>query len=190
VKAVFGLGNPGLDYALTRHNVGFEAVDLYRKLHRARRKARIQHSSLVYRHRDLFLCKPMTFMNDSGRAVRGVLAKYRIPAADALIVYDDLDLPLGRIKILSSGGAGSHNGMKSVLDALETEDVPRLRIGIEADTRDQTGRDFVLDRFSPEEWTRVVPAIERAVEAISLYAHADIDAVMTRYNRRAEAPAD
>ena len=184
MKAVFGLGNPGLTYALTRHNVGFEAIDLYRKLHRVRRKARMEHAALVYRHRDLLLSKPMTFMNDSGRAVRGVLAKHGITTSDALIVYDDLDLPLGRIKILSSGGAGSHNGMKSVIEALGTEDVPRLRIGIEAEAREQTGRDFVLDRFSPEEWARVVPAIERAVEAMTLYAHGDIHAVMTRYNRQ------
>jgi PTH1 family peptidyl-tRNA hydrolase len=190
VKAVFGLGNPGLTYVLTRHNVGFEAIDLYRKLHRVRRKARIQHSALVYRHRDLLLCKPMTFMNDSGRAVRGVLAKHRVSASDALIVYDDLDLPLGRIKVLSSGGAGSHNGMKSVLEALGTEDVPRLRIGIEVEERRQTGRDFVLDRFTPEEWSRVVPAIERTVDAIALYARADIDAVMTQFNRRDEAVVD
>ncbi|MBU0596397.1 aminoacyl-tRNA hydrolase [Candidatus Bipolaricaulota bacterium] len=150
---------------------------------------RIEHAALVYRHKDLLLSKPMTFMNESGRAVRGVLSKHGIAATDALIVYDDLDLPLGRIKILSSGGAGSHNGMKSVLEALGMEEVPRLRIGIEAEARDQTGRDFVLDRFSPEEWTCVVPAIERAVEAITLYAHADIHAVMTRFNRRDEPVA-
>lgn len=190
MKAVFGLGNPGLTYALTRHNVGFEAIDLYRKLHRVRRKATIQHSALVYRHKDLLLSKPITFMNDSGRAVRGVLTRHSIPASDALIVYDDLDLPLGRIKILASGGSGSHNGMKSVLEALRTENVPRLRIGIEADARSQTGRDFVLDRFTQEEWARVVPALECAVEAIASFAHADIDAVMTRYNRRSEPALD
>ena len=190
MKAVFGLGNPGLTYVLTRHNVGFETIDLYRKLFRVRRKARIQHSALVYRQKELLLCKPMTFMNDSGRSVRGVLAQHGIAAGDALIVYDDLDLPLGRIKILSSGGPGSHKGMKSVLEALGTEEVPRLRIGIEAETRNQTGRDFVLDRFTPEEWTRVVPAIERATEAISRFAREEIQAVMTRFNRRDEAPAE
>jgi len=190
VKAVFGLGNPGLDYVLTRHNVGFEAIDLYRKLRRVRRKARIEHGALVYRYRDLLLCKPMTFMNDSGRAVRGVLSKHKLAPSDALVVYDDLDLPLGRIKILSAGGPGSHNGMKSVIGALETEEIPRLRIGIEAEARTQTGRDFVLDRFTPEEWTRVVPAIERAVDAITLYARADIHAVMTEFNRRDEPVVD
>jgi len=184
VKAVFGLGNPGLDYALTRHNVGFEAIDLYRKRYRVRRKARMVHSSLVYRHRDLLLCKPMTYMNESGRAVHGVLVKHGIAPQDALIIYDDLDLPLGRIRILSSGGAGSHKGMKSVIEALGTENVPRLRIGIESRTRDQIGRDFVLDRFTEDEWTCVVPALDRAVEAVSLYVRADIGAVMTRFNRR------
>ena len=190
MKAVFGLGNPGLDYALTRHNVGFEAVDLYRKVHRLRRKGRIKHSALLYRHRDLLLVKPMTFMNESGVAVRSVLASHRIDPGDALIVYDDLDLPLGRIKILGAGGAGSHNGMRSILDALGTEKIPRLRIGIEADDREQAGRDFVLDRFTPEEWARVVPALERAVDALTLFARADIGAVMTRFNRRDDAVVD
>ena len=189
MKAVFGLGNPGLDYALTRHNVGFEAIDLYRKRFRVRRKARIEHSALVYRHRDLLLCKPMTYMNESGRAVRGVLVKHGIAPQDALIIYDDLDLALGRIKILSSGGAGSHKGMKSVIEAVGTDDVPRLRIGIESETRDQIGRDFVLDRFTEEEWAHVVPALDRAVEAVSLYMRADIGAVMTRFNRRDDEEA-
>ena len=129
----------------------------------------------------------MTFMNESGAAVGAVLAKHRIEPSDALVVYDDLDLPVGRIKILSAGGAGSHNGMRSILDAIGSESIPRLRIGIETDVRIQAGRDFVLDRFTTEEWTRVVPALERAVDAITLFARADIGAVMTRFNRRDDA---
>jgi len=184
VKAVFGLGNPGRAYALTRHNVGFEVIDLYRKVHRLRRKGRIESSALVYSTGDLLLVKPMTFMNDSGTAVRGVLSKHSVSPADALIVHDDLDLPLGRIKLLGAGGPGTHKGMSSVLSALETEEVPRLKIGIEIDERSEAGVDFVLDRFSPGEWERVLPTLERAVEAIDLFRTADIDTVMTRFNRR------
>jgi PTH1 family peptidyl-tRNA hydrolase len=184
VKAVFGLGNPGRDYALTRHNVGFEVIDLYRKVHRLRRKGRIESSALVYSTGDLLLVKPMTFMNESGTAVRGVLSKHTVSPADALIVHDDLDLPLGRIKLLGAGGPGTHKGMSSVLSALGTEEVPRLKIGIEIDERGEAGIDFVLDRFSPAEWERVLPALERAVEAIDLFRTADIHAVMTRFNRR------
>ena len=184
MKAVFGLGNPGRAYALTRHNVGFEIVDLYRKVHRIRKRGRIESSALVYRWDDLLLVKPMTFMNASGRAVRGVLSRYGIDPADAMVVYDDLDLPLGRMRVLSAGGPGSHNGMRSVLGALGTEAIPRLRIGIEREERAQTGRDYVLDRFSVDEWKAVVPVLERAVEAIDAFRREDIQAVMTRFNRR------
>lgn len=184
MKAVFGLGNPGRAYALTRHNVGFEVIDLYRKVHRLRGKGRIESSALVYLTADLLLVKPMTFMNDSGEAVRGVLSKHSVSPKDALVVHDDLDLPLGRIKLLSGGGGGTHKGLTSILNALATEEIPRLKIGIEIEGRTETGSDFVLDRFSPEEWERVLPALERAVDAIDLFRRADIDAVMTRFNRR------
>jgi len=184
VKAVFGLGNPGLTYAFTRHNVGFEVVDLYRKVHRIRSRGRMQHSALVFSSDGLLLVKPLTFMNESGRAVKGVLAQHGIPSGDALIVYDDLDLPLGRIRLLSSGGAGSHKGMGSVLASLGTEDIPRLRVGIEIDGRDTAGADYVLDRFTLDEWKTVIPALERAVEAIDLFRSAGIDAAMTRVNRK------
>jgi PTH1 family peptidyl-tRNA hydrolase len=184
LKAVFGLGNPGRAYGLTRHNVGFEVIDLYRRVHRLRRKGRIESSALVYSDGDLLLIKPMTFMNDSGAAVRGVLSKHDVSPADALVVYDDLDLPLGRLKVLCAGGAGTHKGMTSVLDALGSDEIPRLRIGIEVRERTETGRDFVLDRFTPEEWVRVLPALERAVEAIDLFRRADIHTVMNRFNRR------
>lgn len=184
MKAVFGLGNPGLDYALTRHNVGFEVIDYYRKLHRIRTKGRIEHSALVYSWDDVLLVKPMTFMNESGAAVRGVLAKHHVSPQDALVVYDDLDLPLGRVKVLASGGPGSHKGMTSVIERLGTEDVARLRIGIEIEGRDASGRDYVLDRFSVEEWGRVLPALERAAEAIDLFRGVGIAAAMTRVNRK------
>ena len=184
MKAVFGLGNPGRAYALSRHNVGFEIIDLYRKVHKIRRRGRIESSALVYRLDDLLLVKPMTFMNESGRAVRGVLSRHNIPPTDAMVLFDDLDLPLGRMRILGAGGSGSHNGMRSVLGALGTETIPRLRIGIEQEERTQTGRDYVLDRFSPDEWKVVVPVFERAVEAIEAFRREGIQEVMTRFNRR------
>ena len=184
MKAVFGLGNPGRAYALTRHNVGFEIIDLYRKVHRIRKRGRIESSALLYRLGDLLLVKPMTFMNESGRAVRSVLARHNISPADAMVIYDDLDLSLGRMRILGAGGPGSHNGMRSVLGALGTEEIPRLRVGIEREERVQSGRDYVLDRFSLDEWKIVVPVLERAVEAIEAFRNEDIQAVMTEFNRR------
>ena len=183
IKAVFGLGNPGLPYALTRHNIGFEVVDLYRKVHRTRKKGRIEGSALVYSLDNLVLVKPMTYMNESGLAVRAALEKHHIEPSDAMIVYDDLDLVLGRIRILAAGGAGSHKGMKSIIQALGTEEIPRLRIGIETETRQESGRDFVLDRFSKDEWVQVLPAVRSAVEAIDVFCDRGIDEAMTRFNR-------
>ena len=182
-KAVFGLGNPGLPYALTRHNIGFEVIDLYRKVHRAKKKGRIEGSALVYSIDDLLLIKPMTYMNESGLAVRTVLEKHRIEPSDAIVVYDDLDLVLGRIRILAAGGAGSHKGMQSVIQTLGTEEIPRLRIGIEIEARDNSGRDFVLDRFTKEEWGQVLPAVRSAVEAIDVFCGRGIYEAMTRFNR-------
>ncbi|MEW5826615.1 MAG: aminoacyl-tRNA hydrolase [Candidatus Bipolaricaulota bacterium] len=184
MKAVFGLGNPGLAYALTRHNVGFEAVDLYRSVHRVRARGRVENSALVYSWNDLLLVKPTTFMNESGIAVQGVLRRRGVDLRDALVIYDDLDLPLGRVRLLGSGGAGSHKGMGSVIACLRTEQIPRLRIGIETEGRSAPGADYVLERFTPEEWRRIVPALERAVEAIDLVRERGLDAAMTEINRK------
>lgn len=187
MKAVFGLGNPGTEYALTRHNVGFETIDLYRKVHRLRRAGRIVSDCLVYRTGDLLLCKPLTYMNASGKAVARVLAKHSVSIEDTLVVYDELDLPLGRIKISPAGGPGTHKGIASILDALGTQDVPRLRIGVEVEGRTAPGEDFVLRRFPVEEWAVVVPALERAVEAIAAFRSESLDRVMTEFNRREES---
>jgi len=190
VKAVFGLGNPGLRHALSRHNVGFQVIDRYRESKRIRSPARAVCSSLVYRDRDLLLVKPMTFMNESGVAVSAVLSRFSVPLSRALVIYDDLDLPLGRIRILTAGGAGSHKGMRSVSDALGTEEIPRLRVGIEVENRSEIGRDFVLGRFSPAEWEAVQPAFERAVDAVERFRSEEIEALMTRFNRRSDAVVD
>ena len=183
MKAVFGLGNPGLDYTLTRHNVGFQVVDLYREVNRLRKKGRIAGRSVVYRLKDLLLVKPMTYMNASGDAVRSVLDQFQIPLVDALIVYDDLDLPFGTMRILPGGGAGTHKGMLSVLSALGDENIPRLRIGIGVEPCPADTVTYVLTRFTPAEWKQLVPVLRRAGEAIELLRTADINAVMNRFNR-------
>ena len=184
MKAVFGLGNPGIEYALSRHNVGFDVVDLYRKRYAPRLKARLIGSALVYKSRDLFLVKPMTYMNASGEAVRAVIERFRIPYQDVLVVYDDLDIPLGEMKILAAGGPGSHKGMISVISAIATEEIPRLRIGIGGQGRPQDQVDYVLGKFTDNEWETVYSVIERGVEAISTFRTEDINTVMTRFNRR------
>jgi len=190
LKAVFGLGNPGLQYALSRHNVGFQVVDLYRKVNRIRGKGRITGCSIVYRYETLLLVKPMTYMNESGRAVKSILDQFKIPPANALIVYDDLDLAFGTVRVLPKGGAGSHKGMISVLSVLKDEGIPRLRIGIGVDPRPSDTAAYVLDRFTPEEWKRLVPTLRRASEAVSLFYTAKINAVMNRFNRTQQVAGD
>jgi PTH1 family peptidyl-tRNA hydrolase len=187
LKAVFGLGNPGIEYALTRHNVGFSVIDLYRKAHSHGEKGRILSSSLLYQTENLLLIKPMTYMNASGEAISAVIERFKIALSDVLIIYDDLDLPLGRMRILPKGGAGTHKGMLSILGVLGTEAIPRLRIGIGVESRFQDTIDYVLGRFTPREWEELLPTLERSVDAIEAFRTQDIDTVMTRFNQRGTA---
>ena len=182
MKAVFGLGNPGLKYSLARHNVGFQVIDLYRKVNHIRKKGRITGLSLVYRLDNLLLVKPMTYMNESGQAVKSILDQFQIPLEDALIVYDDLDLAFGTMRILPGGGAGSHKGMISILSALKAESIPRLRIGIGVEPRPSDTVAYVLGRFTPEEWKRLIPTLRQAGEAVSLFYTGDVNAVMNCFN--------
>ena len=182
MKAVFGLGNPGLKYVLTRHNVGFQVIGLYRKINRTRTRAVRTCLSLVYRTEDLLLVKPMTHMNASGDGVKAVLERFQIDYADALIVYDDLDLPFAKMKILSKGGVGTHKGMASVVTCLKSEEIPRIRIGISGPIRPPDTIDYVLGRFTPDEWKELFPALRRAVEAIDTFRLSDINTVMNKFN--------
>lgn len=184
MKAVFGLGNPGLTYALTRHNVGFAVIDLYRREHLPRLRGRLTCSALVYRTPDLLLAKPMTFMNASGEAVRKVVDRFHIDLSDALVVYDDLDLPLGTLRALPAGGPGTHRGMRSVLSVLGTEQIPRLRIGIGVASRPEDTVDYVLGRFSEAQWKAIFPVLTQGAEAIETFRASDLSAVMNRFNRR------
>lgn len=184
MKAVFGLGNPGLEYALSRHNVGFQVVDLYRRVHCPRIRGTIACHSLIFRAGGLLLVKPLTYMNQSGRAVLAVLDRFKVGSSDSLVVYDDFDLPLGNLRILGAGGAGTHNGMRSVLAAIGGEGIPRLRIGIGTGARAIGGTDYVLGRFTPQEWQILSGILETAVEAVEAFSMSDVTGVMNRFNHR------
>lgn len=190
MKVVFGLGNPGLEYALTRHNVGFDLVDLYRKRHHPRLKGRLVCSSLVYETTDLLLVKPMTYMNASGDAVKAVIDRFGIGPADTIVAYDDLDIPLGEMKIQPTGGPGSHKGMISIIGALGSETIPRMRIGIGRGSRPDDQADYVLSRFSQGEWEDIYSVLEYAAEAIDAFRAEDINSIMTRFNRRGRVVDD
>ena len=180
---VVGLGNPGPKYAGTRHNAGFMCVD--RLAERAgialndKRKAALLGEGRIDGKR-VVLVKPRTFMNVSGEAVRYALDRYRVRAESVLIVLDDLDLPLGRIRMRASGGSGGHNGLNSINAALATQDYARLRIGI---GRPQGGTiGYVLGAFSPEEATEAEAAIERAADAAEAWLTRGVNYAMDNFN--------
>jgi len=137
---------------------------------------------MVYRTEDLLLVKPMTHMNASGDGVKAVLERFQIDYADALIVYDDLDLPFATMRILPQGGAGTHKGMISVVTRLESDEIPRIRIGIGGPIRPPDTISYVLGRFTPDEWKQLLPTLRQAVEAIDTFRLSDVNTVMNKFN--------
>lgn len=181
-RAVVGLGNPGKRYAGTRHNLGFKAVDRY--LSEFASSARSVHAN----HAEVFqtdaavIAKPTTYMNRSGHAVLELMERFQILPAECLVVYDDVDLPFGKLRARPRGGPGSHNGIASVINVAQTKDFPRLRLGIASDPMPADLVGFVLSTFTPDEREHLDPFIDRAAEAIDCFLSNDIDAVMNRFN--------
>jgi len=184
MKLIVGLGNPGKDYALTRHNVGFMVVnalinDLGLKV-QAKFKGEIAQTSLG--GEPVILLKPHTYMNASGESVRLVMDYYKIDAKDLLVIYDDLDLPVGKVRLREKGSAGGHNGMKSIIQHLNTSDFPRCRIGIDKHPMIPTV-DYVLGKFTKQEEDDVVNAILKAKQAASDFPKLSFTELMNRYNK-------
>lgn len=181
---IAGLGNPGPAYAKSRHNVGFRCVDRLANAHGlklSRYQSRAALATGTIAGRRVILSKPLTYMNLSGQSVAALVRFYKVELHDILIVYDDLDLPLGRLRLRPAGGAGGHKGMTSVIQALGTEAVPRLRIGIGRPDNDEAV-DFVLGPFTPEEETVMAGVYDQAVEAILVFLQEGIESAMTRFN--------
>ena len=183
MKVIVGLGNPGTEYERSRHNAGFLVLDRLAEKHSLRFNQKRANSRLA-RGRldddDVLLAKPQTYMNLSGRAVQGLLMQHGVKPRDLLVVYDDFDLPLGVLRLRERGGPGTHNGMRSVVHSIGSQDFPRLRIGIGA--ADRAARDYVLDDFGPEDWTAFEAARDRAVEAIETYLRHGLPTAMNRFN--------
>lgn len=187
MKIIAGLGNPGGEYAATRHNVGFMVVDrLARELGAAAEKKMFK--ALVGQGRvgaeKVALVKPQTYMNLSGEAVGALLSWYKLTPADLVVVYDDLDLPPGKVRVRPGGGSGGHKGMQSIIQVLGTEDFPRVRIGIgrPADPAFETAR-YVLSRFTPEETVIIEEALKLATEAVRCIIQSGVQQAMNLYNR-------
>lgn len=198
-QLIVGLGNPGSKYDRTRHNVGFDVVDAL---------ARIWQISLSDQKRfqgmygettlapvgKIRLLKPQTYMNRSGQAIRSTIDWYKLPPQSVLVIYDDMDLPLGRMRLRLGGSAGSHNGMKSAIAHLGGQDFPRLRIGIgspkDASTGDKDTISHVLGKFSPSETQWISDVIQLAVDAVELSLRQGVEKAMSLYNGRNVAPRE
>jgi peptidyl-tRNA hydrolase, PTH1 family len=182
MKAIVGLGNPGTEYSGTRHNVGFEVVDeLARRWHATLKKWKTTAHVALVKDREVFLVEPRTYMNDSGVAVGGVMAFYKIQPADVLVVVDEIQLPLGRLRLRGSGSAGGHNGLKSVIAHIG-QNFPRLRIGVERGHPESMLRNHVLSRFLPNERDVVERAISRAADAAETFVSDGLLVAMNRFN--------
>ncbi len=184
-RLIVGLGNPGPEYAATRHNVGFMVAD--RVAERARidvRKGRDEALSGWGRWRghELGVAKPQTWMNRSGLSVEAMVRRWRLDLADLLVVVDDIHLPLGTLRIRPGGGAGGHNGLEDISDWLDTGDFPRLRIGIGGEFDRGGQSDYVLSAFEPSETETLRGVMDRAVDACLTYAVDGLQVAMNRFN--------
>lgn len=194
MKLIVGLGNPGADYERSRHNAGWMVVDAFA------RKFRIdisKHEKDALTGRGqvaggaVMVAKPLTYMNLSGDAVRLLVNAYLESPADLIVVFDEVDLPLGKLRIRDSGSAGTHNGMRSVVASLATERFPRLRFGVRgANYAVEPLRDYVLDDFTADEMPVVEQNVARAVDALVLFARGDLRRAMNQFNRDPEPPPE
>jgi len=182
MKAIVGLGNPRDEYTGTRHNVGFEVVNALAERWKAKlRKWKSIADVAVVKDRAVVLVEPRTFMNLSGQAVQAVMAFYKILPADVLVIVDEAQLPLGKLRLRPFGSAGGHNGLKSVIEHVGPE-FPRLRIGVDRGHPEWDLSDRVLSKFPPSERDVVDRAIARAADAVETYVTDGLHLAMNRFN--------
>jgi len=182
-----GLGNPGAEYEGTRHNVGFEVIEELSKRHGIKLsewKFQSNYALGKICGKNVLLAKPMTYMNVSGRAVSSLLKQYSIPFERLVVIYDDMDFDVGEVRIKPKGGPGTHNGMRSIIESLGTENFPRIRIGI--GSPGISGVEHVLSRFEPEERTLIAEAIQRAADGCEWILKEGISNAMNRINKPKE----
>jgi PTH1 family peptidyl-tRNA hydrolase len=185
VKLVVGLGNPGRKYDGTRHNVGFDVVDLLAARHHLEWEAAPADALIArWRAASVLVAKPLTFMNLSGHAVGELMRFYKVEHEDVVVIVDDANLELGRLRARPSGSAGGHNGLKSIIGALGSEDFARLRVGVGRGDARRDLADHVLARFDPQEREDVAEAVGRAADAAELFVSEGIGPVMNRFNRK------
>ncbi|MEA2068404.1 MAG: aminoacyl-tRNA hydrolase [Verrucomicrobiota bacterium] len=187
MKLVVGLGNPGKEYERSRHNIGFMVVEELAQRQGAVLKKVFWFPARQAKCRigeyEVRLVQPTTFMNRSGKAVWGAMKKWRVEAAETVVVYDDADLEFGGIRIRAKGTGGSHNGMKSVLEWLQTKAFPRVRVGVGPRPQGVDMIGFVLGDFAEEELLRLEKVVERAADAVESIFSAGTERTMNEFNR-------
>ncbi len=192
MKIVVGLGNPGQQYEKTRHNIGWMVLDRLADRAGWSGRGRTRDASAIvqgrYRGIDLLLVKPLTFMNESGLAVRKVLAREHAPLPEMLVVVDDFSLPFGKLRFREGGSAGGHNGLRSIVEELNTEKFSRLRIGI--GEPDRNAIDHVLSQFTRSEKARLPELLDAAADAVEAWAREGVSKAANHFNAYELRPAD
>ena len=191
MKLIVGLGNPGIEYQFTPHNLGFLAIDRIAEqqgAHVSNRRCNAQTGKANIAGQEALLAKPETYMNLSGRAVRELVNEYEIDTArDLVVIYDELDLPFGTIRVRQRGGSAGHNGMESIIGALGgSQEFMRIRLGIAPDYPVRDGAAYVLSQLKKSQMETVDQMLESAAEAVRLILAEGPEAAMNRFNRKAE----
>ena len=182
---IAGLGNPGKQYFATRHNIGFSAIDYISQKHNID-VSKIKYKGLIgegtIAGEKVILLKPQTFMNLSGESVREAAAFHKIPPENVISLHDDISLPVGVLRIREKGSAGGHNGLKSIIAHLNSQDFPRMKIGVGAPQPDKDLADYVLGRISKEEEKILFDVLARVCDAVSEYIKSGAQSAMSKYN--------
>jgi PTH1 family peptidyl-tRNA hydrolase len=194
VKLIVGLGNPGIEYQFTPHNMGFLAVDRIAEQCGVRvnnRNCRAQTARTRIAGHEVVLAKPETYMNLSGSSVRELVREYEVqPEQDLLLLYDEMDLPFGTLRVRPRGRSAGHNGVESVIDALGTQEIARVRMGVAPDHPVGDGARYVLSQFKKPQLAVVDQVLDSAAEAVRVVLCEGVQAAMNRFNRRPEEASD
>ena len=188
MKAIIGLGNPGEKYANTRHNVGFDIIDVIAEMLNVNINKNRHHAvfgETIIDGEKVLLVKPNTYMNDSGKSVYAIMEYYHIPVENVLIIVDDIDIGLGQIRIRKSGGPGTHNGLRSIVQSINTCDFPRIRVGVGSPNEHMDLADFVLSRYqTKQERDIALDTYQTAAKGAICFAKEGVLKAMNSYNRR------
>ena len=184
MKLIVGLGNPGIEYEKTRHNTGFLLIDRFcEKLNidLDKNKCKANYGICHHKGEKIIVAKPQTYMNLSGMSVSSLMKFYNVPVEDLIVVHDDLDLPVGKLRLRRKGSSGGQKGMGNIIEQLGTQDINRIRVGISNDKSRDT-KDYVLSRFSKEELPILDEALDRGSDALIYSLDHDFDEVMSKFN--------